>query len=411
VRFSPPAGRGGALVAVAVALAAMLLPSGAAAASAAGRWTPLNIRSREIADDYAVSCVTASACYLVGAEGNNAFMRFDGRRLRALPSPPFGPYVNSDLEDLACTSTRFCMAVGDRGGLPATADRWNGTRWSVLPVPVHLPARLRHPKAALSGLTSVSCPSSSTCLAVGGRFQFGVHRQFTQASMAARWDGTRWTTFKVPVTHAVLLSVACTSTDDCVAIGGRVGRHLRSEARPISIRLHDGRWSPLTFRTPRGAIQIEANSISCPVPGGCVAVGSATRTVTRTGQRRRLQRALVLRQRGDTWVARTLPVSRSVSRLTRGPSVQSLTTVSCPPGVAAGCVAVGTWGTAPRTPTPKAGTLWATLAPGHPHVSTLMTENDLSTLSCPTAQFCLGAGNESVARLHHNGFSGSFFGG
>jgi hypothetical protein len=396
--------RAAALLAVA---ASMLVA--AVGASAAG-WKPVNIPPREIADDYAVSCVTASSCYLAGAEGNSAFMRFDGRRLHALPSPPFGPQINSDLEDLACTSTRFCMAVGDRGGLPATADRWNGTRWSVTPVPIHLPTGFRHAKAALSGLISVSCPSSSMCLAVGGRFQFGAHRRFTQAPMAARWDGSHWMTVKVPVTDAVLLQVACASPDDCVAIGGRAGQHLRVAA-PISMRFHDGRWSPLTFRTPRGATQIEANSISCPVVGGCVAVGSATRTVTRAGRRRRLQRALVLRQRGTRWIARTLPPSSSVMRKTQGPSGQSLTTVSCPPGVPSGCVAVGTWGTAPHAPTPNAGTLWGTLAPGHPHVSTFRTETDLSTLSCPTTQFCLGAGNESVSRLHHNGLSGSFFGG
>jgi hypothetical protein len=103
-------------------------------------------------------------------------------------------------------------------------------------------------------------------------------------------------------------------------------------------------------------------------------------------------------------------VTRSVSRLAKGPSVQSLSAVSCPPGVAAGCVAVGTWGTAPHAPVSHVGTLWATLAPGNPHVSTLRTEADLSTLSCPTVQFCLAAGNESIER-YDRGFSGNFFGG
>ena len=396
-------------IAALMVVAGMLLLGAAAGASAAGRWQPVPFPARETADDYAVSCVTASSCYLAGAEGNTAFMHFDGRRLHSLPAPPFGPHSNSDLEDLACTSTRFCMTVGDRRGVPATADRWDGERWSVTPVPVELPAKFRHAKAALSALTSVACPSSSMCLAVGGWFVLTSHRLVAQGQFAARWNGTRWNATAVPVRHAVLLSVACASAVDCTLFGARAGSLARGVARPISIRWRDGHWAPLTFRTPRGVNRIEPNSISCPVIGGCVAVGSARRSVVIAGKRRRLQQGLVLRQRKDTWVARTLPVAPAVAGLTGGPAQQSLSSVSCPPGFAGGCVAVGTWSSAPHATAPAAGTLWASLAPGHRYVSTV--RSDVSELSCPTVQFCLGAGNESVSRLHHNGFSGSFFGG
>jgi hypothetical protein len=158
--------RGGALLLV----AARLLPGAAAlgsatvapatvasatVASAAGRWTAVNFPTRETADDYAVSCVSANSCYVAGAEGNSGFMHFDGSRLSALPSPPFGPQINSDLEDLACASTRFCMTVGDRGRMPATADRWNGSRWTVTSIPVHVPAGIRHAKFVIAGVGSV----------------------------------------------------------------------------------------------------------------------------------------------------------------------------------------------------------------------------------------------------------------
>ena len=80
--------------------------------------------------------------------------------------------------------------------------------------------------------------------------------------------------------------------------------------------------------------------------------------------------------------------------------MQSLTAVSCPPGVVAGCVATGAWGSAPHAPAPAAGSLSATLAPGNEHVAPLNPEADLSTLSCPTVRFCLAAGNESVETYH-----------
>jgi hypothetical protein len=353
---------GALLVTIALLLGALAVAS-AAVASAAGRWTPVHFPARETADDYAVSCVTASSCYLAGAEGNDAWMRFDGRRLHALPSPPFGPAINSDLEDLACHSTRFCMAVGDRGGLPATADRWNGRRWSVTPVPVDRPAGFRQAKATLAGLTSVTCPSSSMCLAVGGWYAFNAHRLTAQGQFAVRWDGTHWKPIDVPVNHAVLFSVACAATDDCVALGGRVRPHLRGLSPLISIRWHHGHWSPMSFSSPPGVTRIDSNSVSCPAAGACVAAGSARRTVVIAGQRRHLERALVLRQRGDTWVARTLPVARAVSRLANGPSAQSLTAVSCPPASASACVAVGTWGSVRGGQNPRAGGLAATLPP------------------------------------------------
>jgi hypothetical protein len=224
--------------------------------------------------------------------------------------------------------------------------------------------------------------------------------------MAARWDGTRWSAVKVPVTHAVLMSVACASTNDCVAIGGRAGPHLRELARPTSIRLHDGHWSPLAFSAPAGVGDVEPNSVSCPVIGGCVAVGSAVRTVTRTGKRQRRQRALVLRQRGGTWVARTLPEASSISRLAKAPSSQSLSAVSCPPGVGHGCVAVGTWSGGHN---PLGGGLAASLAPDDARIQPLDAPAP-STISCPTVEFCLAAGNESIERFDR-GFRGSFFGG
>jgi hypothetical protein len=396
--------RGGAMLTT----TAILSLGAATVASAAGRWRPVHFPLRETADDYAVSCVSASSCYLAGAEGKSAFMHFDGRRLSARPAPPFGPQINSDLESLACTSARFCMAVGDRGGLPATADRWNGNRWSVTPVPVHVPASSMHAKFGLSGLISVACPSSSMCLAVGGWYAFDSHRLAAQGQIVVRWNGTRWSTVTVPVKHAVLLSVACASTDDCVAFGGHVASHLRGVVRPISMRLHDGHWSPLAFRTPRGVTKLDPNSVSCPAAGACVAVGSALRAAMVAGKRRRLERALVLRQRGNSWIARTLPAARSVSRLVKGLSAQSLTSVSCPPGAGSACVAVGTWGSATAGLNPPGGGLAATLSPGRVRMRPL-NDPEPSTISCPTVQFCLAAGNESIERFHR-GFSGNFIG-
>jgi hypothetical protein len=47
--------------------------------------------------------------------------------------------LNASLSDVSCTSPSNCMAVGDFvGGLdnmPALAETWNGTHWTIVKTP------------------------------------------------------------------------------------------------------------------------------------------------------------------------------------------------------------------------------------------------------------------------------------
>ena len=85
-----------------------------------------------------------------------------------------------------------CTAVGEAVlGLPAgtvtLAERWNGTRWAIQ----HTPNR---PHGNLSGaatatLNAVSCPSGTSCVAVG-RSDFGA--------LAELWNGKTWAIQHLP---------------------------------------------------------------------------------------------------------------------------------------------------------------------------------------------------------------------
>jgi hypothetical protein len=74
---------------------------------------------------------------------------------------------DSYLSGISCPTIRFCIAVGATGDLApggsplaAAAARWNGSKWSTQRLPLVRGART-------SVLNSVSCVSSNDCAAVG----------------------------------------------------------------------------------------------------------------------------------------------------------------------------------------------------------------------------------------------------
>jgi len=85
-----------------------------------------------------------------------------------VPVPSGAAAVNPlELLGISCTSDTDCMGVGiyrdkgDKGGTwRALAERWNGQQWRIEHVPTPQ-------QGTSSQLSSVSCASSSHCMAVG----------------------------------------------------------------------------------------------------------------------------------------------------------------------------------------------------------------------------------------------------
>src|SRR5215471_9172995 len=101
-----------------------------------------------------------------------------------VPSPnPVAP--TGQLFWVSCPGVSTCMAVGtyvDRSGTGVSlAERWDGARWSQLPMP-------NPPGAAVSTPLGVSCTSPSACIAVGAY----LDSSGTNHVLAERWDGTTW---------------------------------------------------------------------------------------------------------------------------------------------------------------------------------------------------------------------------
>jgi hypothetical protein len=120
--------------------------------------------------------------------------------------------------DVSCPNVDACTTVGswvDAGDAIRTlAERWDGTTWVRQPAP--------NPRGSdISELNGVSCPSVSTCTAVGDWASNAD--QIPSATLAVHWNGTTWgleATSNPPGGRINTLNgVACPSTETCVAVG------------------------------------------------------------------------------------------------------------------------------------------------------------------------------------------------
>jgi hypothetical protein len=403
------------MVVAALLCCAALLLVVASTAVAAGRWSLVaqpeyGLGAGDTAQ-FEISCVSSASCWALGSgESSNTLMHFNGSRLRILSTTFDGPRgPNPSATEMACVSAQDCMVVGvifiGRGtSLPLAVgiSRWDGKRWRNPSFRVRPPAAVARSREIEGELTSIACPSSSMCLAVGGWFGFAAHKRVVLAPLAARFDGSRWSVIPVPVADAYLGSVACASATDCVAIGasGVMPSLSGPPPTPISLAFDGSAWSPITFAAVPGVSQLAPVAVSCPSSGACVAVGGAVQTAVRAGKRVRSKRAAILSLSGATWIPSIVPDSPALARIHAAKN-QSLAAVSCAPGAVSRCVAVGTWlnSDAALPKNHKLGGLAATVTAGRAQLSPLPVDDVPESISCPTVTFCLAGGLQTLERF------------
>jgi hypothetical protein len=171
---------------------------------------------------------------------------------------PIPPGVDVALDGVSCPTTGSCLAVGGEtlaGTLAPVAETFNGSTWT-----------LRHPLNAIAPfgaqLSAVSCFSPTDCTAVGVAYAHEMEEPF-----AEQWDGRSWRIEKIADALAGDLSaVSCPSATTCVAVG-------TTDGRPLAEEWTSGiGWSIMSVPpvAPYGA---SLTGVSCPVAGDCYAVG------------------------------------------------------------------------------------------------------------------------------------------
>lgn len=220
---------------------------------------------------FGVSCASKSACMAIGT--GHVALRWNGGRWSLVPTPHAGV-----LERISCPSADECTAVGfgsddAKHQYTTLAERWNGRRWSIEATP----------KLPYGGtLASVSCITPTVCMAVGDREKPGPGITYVPGqALAERWSGGRWKvepTPRLPVGRGYgngLAAVSCPSSSSCTAVG------MTDRGNTLAEHWSAGRWSiqPTPKVRHRGSYA-GLNGASCPSIQTCTAVGGDTAAKT-----------------------------------------------------------------------------------------------------------------------------------
>jgi hypothetical protein len=170
------------------------------------------------------------------------------------------PPVPSNLNGVSCASTSDCVAVGQVGsGAVALYSTDGGSTWSTGTVPSEV---------GESSLSSVSCASTSDCVAVG---YYLNGSSYVGTALYSTDGGSTWSTGTLPggvsyISSILLHSVSCASTSDCVAVG-EVGNGT------VALYSTDGGSTWSTGTVPSEVGESSLSSVSCASTSDCVAVG------------------------------------------------------------------------------------------------------------------------------------------
>ncbi len=327
-----------------------------AAATAAASTAAWQVASAQPAADgaSAVACATTTTCVAVGTNTSQAgdLLRTTDSGATWTPEPvPAGTTTASDttsLNAVACPTTTTCLAVGGtlNGGAQVLVTSDAGATWTAEPLPTV--------GAVLDG---ISCPSATTCTAVGATpIDTGVVVTTTDG-------GTTWTSenpygTNVP-TNGTLVSISCPSTTTCFAV-----EQANVSYGAAILATTDGGATWTNVDEP----PLDVVAVSCASTQACVAVGGGANgdvAVTTDG--------------GTTWTEPLLPID---------PAVIFFSGVACVPGTTS-CTAVGianSASTAFTLSTSGSLTSWSTQG------SVPAGPVNLTGVACPTTTTCQAVG-------------------
>jgi hypothetical protein len=216
----------------------------------------------------AVSCVSGTSCTAVGYYSGDASVdqtlveSLSGHTWTIVPSPdvpgPNGAQQRNVLTGVSCVSATSCKAVGYFGPSSSVTliESWDGTSWTIQASPN---------KGTAANLSGVSC-TAAACEAVGYyRNSVGVAR-----TMVESWNGSIWSVTPSPnrgTDSNQLSSVSCVSDSSCMAVGS-----YNAGFATLAESWNGQTWSTVSSANG-GAETNELNGVSCISATSCDAVG------------------------------------------------------------------------------------------------------------------------------------------
>ncbi len=319
-----------------------------------------------------VSCSSPTACTAVGAYYRVSGLyytlaeRWDGTRWSLQPLPsyggtppgPFGGRAQGGLSDISCSSPTSCAAVGQVSyDGPMLLGHWDGTSWSL--------EEMNSGATSLSDLASVSCASPSVCAAVGYDIGYGL---YNKVPLAVRWDGRGWSVQKTANVgvgiDSTLTGVSCASATACTAVG-------LSGVTTLAEHWNGARWSFEQTVNPTVATNGDLRGVSCASRTSCTTVGFYSNPAGGGGM-------LAERWTGTRWSIQPTPSPA-------GASDTSLSAVSC--FLSTACTAVGSDSIGALVER-WSGTSWSIQSAPKPYGA-------LAAVSCASMTACIAVANHS----------------
>jgi hypothetical protein len=334
---------------------------------------------------YSVSCPSSSSCIAVGRDGNSQPLMLAGdpsttwtaaQAAEISLGPGFGS--GGELDSVSCTSSSTCVATGgDATGQPlllaGDPSTWGAAQAKDI--------ALNGVSWGASGNPStLTCLTATSCLDVGTYATFanvGAPGAYFISGSPATWNQASVTSMTGLSPGSSLNGNACRSATFCVAVGedGTTGDPLVLVGNPSTWSAAQGRVITLPSAFGSGGALW---SVACTSTTSCVAVGQ-----TFKGQ------PLVVRGNPATWTgANARQITLPAALHSRG----ALESVRC--FSATSCVAVGYDGHA-QEPLVFHGNpaLWkAASAKQITLTTTLGSQGDLLSIACTSSSSCVSVG-------------------
>jgi hypothetical protein len=218
-----------------------------------------------------ISCLSTTNCVAVGRMGNIPFTNplaysWNGTQWTNVAVPKPAGY--SELSDVSCASG-ICTAVGQyesSGVIKTLVETWNGSEWKIVSSP-------NVTGSTVSSLADVSCSSATACTAVGRSVDFTTG---ATSPLVMRWNGTSWTIQSAPSSGegTELSGVSCPTSTSCTAVGSYKSG---SAKIPTALSWNGASWTVQTVANPTppagSVLQGHFAGISCTSSTVCTAVG------------------------------------------------------------------------------------------------------------------------------------------
>jgi Neprosin len=230
-----------------------------------------------------VSCASASECVASGfstpTAGKSAALveLWNGKEWKTQTTATLPKEdEKSSLESVSCPSSKHCTAVGsvtNKQGIAPLIESYNGSSWTLQSAPAPEHSIELH-------LRSVSCSSSSVCTAVG---EYENYVEKAERPLVERYNGTSWELQEAasPVgkpapkgSHWSLSAVSCPTASSCVAVGS-YAESASGKQLLLGEEWNASRWELATPIDRTIGLYDEARSVSCSAALTCTLAGTS----------------------------------------------------------------------------------------------------------------------------------------